>query len=148
MLTGDGKGLRRSVIGLTSALVVTLLLLVAQIVIVVRESRDAAEAEELAKPQVPAVPPRPIGNPAAGFGRDAYPQSAMRKGEEGRTVVELTVGRNGRVTRCTVTTSSSRELDRRTCSIARQLRFEPARDASGETVRGTFTLPVRWQLGG
>lgn len=145
MLTGDGKALRRSVIGLTFALIVTLLLLVAQIAQVIRERRAAAPERSAAS--VPAIPPRPIGSPGASFGRDSYPSGSLKRGEEGRAVVSLTINRRGRVRRCRVTSSSGyRALDRRTCRVARRLRFEPARDAAGDAVRSTYTLPVRWTL--
>jgi periplasmic protein TonB len=58
------------------------------------------------------------------------------------------VGTDGRVSGCTVTTSSGNsDLDDATCRISkRSVRFSPAKDANGNPITSTYTLPVRWQL--
>jgi protein TonB len=88
------------------------------------------------------------GNPGQFFGPDAYPPSAQREGAEGRVVAKLTVGTDGRVTECVVTTSSNnRALDDTTCRIAKaRVRFSPALDNAGNPITSSYTLPVRWQL--
>ncbi len=84
----------------------------------------------------------------SGVGADNYPPSAIRAEEQGRVVAKLTVGTDGRVTDCTVTTSSnSSALDQATCRIAKsRVRFTPAIDATGNPVTSSYTLPVRWVL--
>lgn len=112
-----------------------------------------------APPAPPAPPPPPPpprisqkasvrGNPGQFFGRDAYPPSAVRAGAQGRVVAALTVGTDGRVSGCNVTTSSGNaDLDEATCRIARsRVRFTPAKDDDGNPITSSYTLPVRWQL--
>lgn len=110
-----------------------------------------------APPAPPPPPPPPPkisqkavakGNPGQYFGRDNYPPAAVRNQEQGRVVATLTVGTDGRVTDCRVTSSSgSRDLDDTTCRIARsRVRYSPAKDDAGNPIASTVTLPVRWQL--
>jgi protein TonB len=63
-------------------------------------------------------------------------------------VATLTVGTDGRVTACTVTTSSgNNDLDDATCRISRsKVRFTPAKDDAGNPISSTYPLSVRWVL--
>jgi protein TonB len=107
-------------------------------------------------PQPPAPPPKPVvsqraalkGNPAGFFGPDAYPPAAIRAEAQGRVVAALTIGPDGRVSACTVTSSSGNsDLDDATCRIARsKVRFTPAKDDAGNPTGSSYTLPVRWVL--
>jgi protein TonB len=105
-------------------------------------------------PPAPPAPPRISqaaglkGNPAQFFGNDAYPSEAIRAGAQGRVVARLTVGTDGRVSGCVVTTSSGNgSLDDTTCRIARsRVRYTPAKDENGQPIVSTATLPVRWVL--
>ena len=105
-------------------------------------------------PPAPPAPPRISqaaglkGNPAQFFGNDAYPSEAIRAGAQGRVVARLTVGTDGRVSGCVVTTSSGNSsLDDTTCRIARsRVRFSPAKDENGQPTSSSYTLPVRWVL--
>ncbi|MGI4732620.1 MAG: energy transducer TonB [Janthinobacterium lividum] len=103
----------------------------------------------------PPAPPRVVsqaaglkGNPGQYFGPDAYPPGALRAEAQGRVVAALTVGTDGRVSGCSVTTSSGNsDLDDATCRIAkRSVRFTAAKDASGAPIASSYTLPVRWVL--
>ncbi|OMJ31041.1 energy transducer TonB [Sphingomonas sp. Sph1(2015)] len=119
-------------------------------------SQPTAPPAPPAPPSPPAPPAPPAvskaaglkGNPGQFFGPDAYPPSAQREGAEGRVVAKLTVGTDGRVTDCVVTTSSNnRALDDTTCRIAKaRVRFSPALDQNGNAITSSYTLPVRWQL--
>ena len=116
-------------------------------------STPPAAAGAVTPAQVPlaqggATGPQTRDNPAAYFGIDAYPPEAVRRHEQGRTVADLAVGPDGRVTGCTIAqTSSSTALDATTCRIARdRLTFTPARDEGGRAVASHYTLPVRWVL--
>ncbi|HEX7695395.1 MAG TPA: energy transducer TonB [Sphingomonas sp.] len=108
----------------------------------------------VAAPPAPPAPPRVSkaaglkGNPGQFFSNDNYPPSAIRAGAQGRVVAKLTVGTNGRVTNCTITTSSgNNDLDETTCRIARsRVRFTPAQDQNGTPIESSYTLPVRWVL--
>ena len=109
-----------------------------------------------APPAPPAPPPPPRVSQAARatgslpglFSTDDYPQSALRNEEEGTTAVSLTIGPNGRVSACRVTSSSgSSSLDNTTCSIlTRRARFTPAKDQNGQPISDSSSARIRWQL--
>ncbi|MDQ2878707.1 MAG: energy transducer TonB, partial [Pseudomonadota bacterium] len=67
---------------------------------------------------------------------------------QGRVVAHLTIGTDGRVSACSVTTSSGNsDLDDATCRISKsRVRFTPAKDANGSPIESSYTLPVRWVL--
>lgn len=104
----------------------------------------------------PAPPPPPRVSQAAGlkgdvtryFSADDYPPGALRAEAQGRTVVSLSVGADGRVSNCTVSSSSGNsDLDNATCRIARsRVRYTPAKDQNGNPIASSTSLPVRWQL--
>ncbi len=114
----------------------------------------AAPPAPPAPPPAPPAPPRVSqkaglkGNVASYFGGDAYPPAAIRAGAAGRVAASLAVGADGRVSNCTVTSSSGNsDLDNTTCRIARsRVRFTPAKDDSGQNIASTYQLAVRWEL--
>jgi protein TonB len=109
-------------------------------------------------PPAPPAPPPPIrsepksatGNLQGLFRSDDYPASAQERDEQGTTRVSLTIGTTGRVTGCSVVSSSgSRALDNATCSIIRsRARFTPAMDSSGNPTTGSFSQSITWRLEG
>ena len=110
-----------------------------------------------APPAPPPAPPKqavkasPRGNQGDWFPQDSYPPAARRAEAEGRVSVSVTVGPNGRVTSCRVTSSSgNQDLDDATCRLAtRNGRFNPAKDSTGAAVEDTYAIrAVRWQLEG
>jgi len=116
----------------------------------------APPVQPVVPPAPPPPPPKPVvsqraavqGNPGRFFGPDAYPPAAIRAEAQGRVVAALTVGPDGRVSGCTVTSSSGNsDLDDATCRIARsKVRFTPAKDDAGNPTSSSYTLPVRWVL--
>ncbi|MCY7281047.1 MAG: energy transducer TonB [Sphingomonas bacterium] len=82
------------------------------------------------------------------FSKDDYPAAALRDEEQGTVSFAVAINRDGRVTQCSITTSSgSISLDLATCSIIqRRARFSPARDASGRTVEDRADARIRWEL--
>jgi protein TonB len=124
------------------------------------------------QPPLPPAPPAPITPPAppapapappppvrvepararanlASYVSDAdYPAAAQRNEEQGTTGFRLTIGTDGRVTNCEVTSSSgSSSLDSTTCNIMRRrARFTPARDSSGNPTTDTHSARIRWVL--
>jgi protein TonB len=107
-----------------------------------------------APPPPPPAPPRTV-EPAraranlASYVSDAdYPASAIRAEEQGTTGFRLTVGPDGRVTNCAVTSSSgSTALDNATCRIMRsRARFTPARDDHGQPTTDSVSSRIRWVL--
>ena len=77
-----------------------------------------------------------------------YPLSARTAGEQGAVRVKLEVGPNGRVTNCTIMSSSaSAALDSATCRIMRSRgRFTPARDAAGNPATDTVEHTLHWRV--
>jgi len=108
-----------------------------------------------APPAPPAPPPPRVSQAAKAranlnslFSTDDYPQSALRNEEQGTTAVRLTVGTDGRVTDCTITSGSgSTALDTATCNILRRrARFTPAKDQAGNPISDTATARIRWEV--
>ena len=101
-------------------------------------------------PAPPAVAVRgtPRGSPQGWVTNDDYPPSAQRDGVEGTTGFALAVGPDGRVTSCSVTSSSgSSILDDTACRLLqRRARFNPAKDASGNAIAFTYASRFRWQI--
>jgi protein TonB len=107
-------------------------------------------------PPPPPPPPRRVepararANLASYVSNDDYPASALRNEEEGTTGFRLTVGADGRVTNCVVTSSSgSAALDNATCRIMRsRARFTPARDSNGNNTTDTVNARITWRIQG
>ncbi|MDE8653115.1 energy transducer TonB [Novosphingobium album (ex Liu et al. 2023)] len=94
------------------------------------------------------TPARPRNAPASWVTTDDYPTRELRDGVEGVVGFELTIGADGKVEGCRVTNSSgSPGLDAATCKyVRRQARFEPATDANGTKVPGTYASRVNWVI--
>jgi protein TonB len=105
-------------------------------------------------PPAPPPPPRTVppqrarANLNSYFSTDDYPAAALRGNDQGTTGFRLTIGPNGRVTDCQVTSSSgSSALDQATCRILRsRARYTPARDSSGNPASGSDSGRVTWRL--
>ena len=106
---------------------------------------------------VPAAPPPPRfqpktavpkGNPANWATTNDYPSRALREERAGTTGFRVTVGPDGRVTSCDVTSSSgSPDLDEATCSnVSRRARFAPATDGEGNPTSGSYSNRIRWVI--
>lgn len=119
----------------------------------------AAPIVPTAAPPAPAAPPPPPpvakrpnpipkGNPGNWANTNDYPSRALQQEREGTTGFRVTVGPNGRVTDCQVTSSSGHaDLDQATCSnVTRRARFDPALDSNGNPTNGTYSNRVRWQI--
>jgi periplasmic protein TonB len=104
----------------------------------------------------PPPPPKPSqavaakakGNPGDWVTPDDYPPGALRNNEAGVTGFKLDVDGSGKVTNCTVTSSSGfPDLDQTACRLLpRRARFSPAKDASGAGIPSTYSSAVRWQI--
>jgi protein TonB len=115
----------------------------------------APPAPPPAPPAPPPPPPPRKVTPARAkadlpglFSTDDYPPSALRAGEAGTTGYHLEIGPNGRVTNCSVTSSSgSSALDTTTCRLLRsRARFTPATDSTGSATSDTYNGRIRWVL--
>jgi protein TonB len=105
-------------------------------------------------PPPPPAPSRARGATPDGLSRwsariqEQYPARAVRDEIEGRVGVRVSVGPNGRVADCSVTSSSgSSILDDAACSGMRSYaRFNPALDAAGNPTTGSYTTTIVYQL--
>jgi protein TonB len=99
-------------------------------------------------PPKKVTPARAKANLASLFSDEDYPASAVRSGESGATGFRLEVGPNGRVSNCTVTSSSgSSALDSTTCRLLRsRARFSPATDSTGSTTSDSVSGRIVWRL--
>lgn len=77
-----------------------------------------------------------------------YRTSWINRKWEGTVAFRLSIGNDGRVRDCTVTQSTGHAaLDDATCALVkRRAKFDPARNERGETVAGSFSSAVRWQI--
>ena len=100
-------------------------------------------------PRLPdPVRPQPIGNPGDWANTSNYPGISIRRREEGISRFTVTVGTNGRVSDCRITSPSGYDrLDQAACrAISRNARFTPAKNEYGEVVPGTYSNAVNWRL--
>ena len=109
----------------------------------------------------PPAPPAPPPPPSQARGaspdnqrrwaariQENYPSRAVRSETEGNVGVRVTIGTNGRVSACTVTSSSgSSILDEAACDgMERYARFNPALDAAGNPTTGSYATTIVYQL--
>ena len=112
-----------------------------------------------APPAPPAPPPPaapkftakgavPKGNVASWATTNDYPTRALREERAGTTGFRVTVGPDGKVASCSVTSSSgSPDLDEATCSnVTRRGRFAPATDGEGNPTTGSYSNRIRWVI--
>ncbi|MES2493741.1 MAG: energy transducer TonB [Pseudomonadota bacterium] len=108
-------------------------------------------------PQAPPPPPpprftpkqpQPKGQPGNWATSNDYPSRALREEREGVTGFRVSVGTDGKVTDCQVTSSSgSPELDQATCdNVRRRARFQPATDGEGNPTTGSYSNRIRWVI--
>ena len=104
-----------------------------------------------AAPSPPRIQPKkavPKGNPANWATTNDYPTRALREERSGTTSFRVTVGTDGRVTSCSVTSSSgSPDLDEATCSnVTRRAKFSPATDGEGNPTTDSYSNRIRWVI--
>lgn len=94
-----------------------------------------------------AVEPRDMERWARRIGSD-YPSRALQREEQGTVGFRVTVGTNGRVEACEVTSSSgSSDLDRAACQGMRRFaRFDPALNDAGEPIVSTWSSSLAYRL--
>lgn len=103
---------------------------------------------------VPPPPPQkakeaqPRGNPGNWVTTNDYPSRALREERTGTTSFRLTIGTDGRVQDCTITSSSGHsDLDQATCdNLRRRARFRPAEGGDGSPMTGSYSSRVRWVI--
>lgn len=90
----------------------------------------------------------PRGNPGRWITDNDYRASWINRGYSGVAGFQLTVDAQGRVSNCTITSSTGHAvLDEATCRLLEsRARFDPARDSSGEIVAGRYSSSVAWKI--
>ena len=109
----------------------------------------------LAPPAAPPPPPSQArGAKPKGQGQwaariqDNYPSDALRMEKEGRVGVRVSIGPDGRVTSCSVTSSSgTASLDRAACDgMQRYARYDPALNDAGQPTEGSASTAIVYKL--
>ncbi|HEX2793631.1 MAG TPA: energy transducer TonB [Croceicoccus sp.] len=80
--------------------------------------------------------------------QENYPSRALRNEEEGRVGVRVTIGPDGKVSACSVTSSSgSSSLDEGACDgMRRYARFKPALDDDGNPTSASWSTTIVYKL--
>ena len=107
----------------------------------------------------PAPPPPPPPSKARGATprdqgswtqriMDSYPPRALAEQKEGSVGVRVTIGTDGRVADCNVTSSSGNsDLDRGACDgMRRYARFNPALDSAGNPITDSYATRITYRL--
>lgn len=87
--------------------------------------------------------PRWIGNMIT---EADYPVAARRAGKDGRVVLSLWIGADGRVREARLLKGSDLALNEAALKKAREALFAPARDAAGRPVACKVTIPIDFRL--
>ena len=96
----------------------------------------------IGKYAAPAVPPRLIHNPYP-----TYPSAERNAGIQGTTVLNLLVGKDGRVEEITILSSSGNaNLDQAAISACYKWRFTGARNKAGQAVRCYMSVPLTFRI--
>lgn len=107
-------------------------------------SPDVGAPPAAAPPPPPATGDSAPQRIAAQSPAPAYPASALRKGESGVVLLNVTVDAQGRPTRVRVAQrSGSRALDRAAVEAVERWRFQPAM-AAGQPVDGQVQVPIEF----
>lgn len=98
-------------------------------------------------PKGPSSAVQPRGNPGTWATPNDYPSRALREERTGTTGFRVTVGTDGRVVDCSITSSSGHaDLDQATCdNVRRRARFKPAME-NGTAVQSSYSNRVRWVI--
>ncbi|MEN8871392.1 MAG: energy transducer TonB [Akkermansiaceae bacterium] len=108
----------------------------------VESARRKAAADRAAAKKQTVSKPSGISQP-----KPKYPSAARRAGQQGTVTLSFTVGSSGKVTSIRITKSSGHALlDNAALAAIRRWRFKPARNALGEAVSYSYTLPVPFRL--
>lgn len=91
---------------------------------------------------------RPRNDPARWITTNDYRSNWIARELTGTARFRLEIAADGSVTDCAITGSTGHAaLDTATCRLLEQrARFEPARNAKGDAVAGSFANAVRWEL--
>jgi protein TonB len=110
----------------------------------------------VAAPPPPAPPPpavaatraAPRSAPGSWLSDADYPSRAQREERSGTAGFRLQISPDGRVTDCTITSSTGHsDLDEATCRLLpRRARFKPAKGTDGQPMADTYNGRITWRL--
>lgn len=102
------------------------------------------------EPALRALSRLPATTNSLGIRDSDYPPVALRNNRQGRVIVRVAVGPDGRATDCAPVTPTSRpELEGGTCStILRRARFTPPLDARGQPASAAMIYVVSYTIWG
>lgn len=101
-------------------------------------------------PRVIKTPSHPSGNPALWLTTNDYPSDALREYKGGLINFRLTIGPDGKPSKCSIQRAINESLfAQTTCKLLmKRARFSPALDAEGKPVASFFISSARFQIGG
>ena len=99
-------------------------------------------------PAVPASRATPRSSPGSWLSDADYPSRAQREERSGTAGFRLEIGPDGRVTSCTITSSTGHpDLDEATCRLLpRRAKFKPATAGGGGPMSDTYNGRITWRL--
>ncbi|EQB01745.1 protein TonB [Sphingobium wenxiniae] len=99
-------------------------------------------------PAVAATRATPRSAPGSWLSDADYPSRAQREERSGTAGFRLEIGPDGRVTSCTITSSTGHsDLDEATCRLLpKRARFKPAKGSNGEEMADTYNGRITWRL--
>ncbi|MDO7834226.1 energy transducer TonB [Sphingobium sp. HBC34] len=105
-------------------------------------------------PPAPPPPPQaatrasPRSAPGSWLSDADYPSRAQREERSGTAGFRLEIGADGRVTNCTITSSTGHaDLDEATCRLLpKRARFKPAKGSDGAEMPDTYNGRITWRL--
>ena len=114
-----------------------------------RQKLTAQKAENARKKAATAAAGQRTVSKPSGISqpKPKYPPAARRAGQQGTVTLSFTIGSSGKVISARIAKSSGYILlDNAAISAIRGWRFKPARNALGEPVSYSYTLPVPFRL--
>jgi len=112
------------------------------------EPVDFGDIGPVGPPAADPIAATPRGNASGWITDSDYRTVWINREYSGVAAFELSINARGRVTNCSITSSTGHSvLDQATCRLLeRRARFNPAKDAGGNAVAGTFASSVNWQI--
>lgn len=89
--------------------------------------------------------PKPVGGMSAFAKNIVYPEAAKLAGVEGKVFVKATINKDGKVIKCEIKKSVSKECDEAAIKAVKLTKFHPA-VMDGKKVVGEVTIPIMFKL--
>lgn len=95
-----------------------------------------------------ATPPEPIGDEKHWFSANDYPEMPLSGGAQGTTHLLLTIGVDGRVSRCvTFGSTGNKDMDQAACKLFQARgHYRPAKDKQGQSMVSYVHEGISWVI--